>query len=103
MAVTITNKYPAGTAGGNSLDIVVSAFETVSVVLFVQAGTALPDMQCSVQRKLSTGNYQNVPEGTPGVPAYITNERPEVVLSAPGTYRVVIPATAVAVILEENR
>lgn len=103
MAVTTTNKYPAGTAGGNSLDIVVSAFEVVSVVLFVQNGSVLPDLQCPVQRKLSTGNYQNVPEGLPGVPAFITNERPEVVFMAPGTYRVVIPSTALAVILEENR
>lgn len=103
MAVTITNKYAASSAGGNSGDIVVSAGEAVVVVLLPAAGVDLPSrIQCRLQRKLSTGSYRAVP--TDGaIPALLSSERSELVLQAPGTYRVVVPATPVDVLVEEHR
>lgn len=102
MAVAITNKYAASSAGGNSGDIIVSAGEAVVVVLLPAAGAFPGRVQCRVQRKLSTGGYQNVPASS-AVPGVLSSSEPEVVLAAPGTYRVVVPVTSANVLVEEHR
>jgi len=102
-----TNKFASSQAGGNSTDIVVDQGQAVSVVLEANAAVALPaGLQCTVLRKTAAGFYQRVPDagGRNGVPALITSDAPEVVFSAPGTYRVVVPATpGTNVVLTEYR
>lgn len=103
MAVVTTNKYPASSAGGNSLDIVVSAGEAVVVALLPAVGTLLPgNVGCKIQRKVSTGQYQPVPHDR-AVPGTLDASNREAVLAAPGTYRVVVPQTTADVIVEEYR
>lgn len=103
---TATNKYASSAAGGNSSDIVVDQGLSVTVALEAAAAVALPaGVQCTVLRKTAAGFYQRVPDAGPrsGVPAQVTSEAPEVVFSAPGTYRIVVPATSINVVLTEYR
>ncbi|MCJ7409530.1 hypothetical protein LPQ06_28465 [Klebsiella pneumoniae] len=100
---TVTNRFAASSAGGASQSIVVNQGETVVVSLSRADGTAhTTAIQCRVQRQVNGSNWQSVPDSA-HVPGYLTSDAGEIVLSAPGTYRVIVPATPYNVVVEEHR
>ena len=97
---TTTTRYN-GTAGGQTPDISVEQGETVMLVLYAPGGVT-PSVQCTLQRKLGDGSWQAVPTDR-GSPGMLGAGMSELVLGAPGVYRVVVPATTTSVRIEETR
>jgi hypothetical protein len=82
--------YAANTAAGTSTDIVVAAGASVNVGIFPATGSAFT----------ITGDLATIMLDTPGADvaiAKLTDRCPSVAVSGPGTYRVVKPATAIAI------
>jgi hypothetical protein len=96
-----TNSLYDSAAGGATTDIVVNQGETVTLVLYTIT-PPLPSIQCTVQRKLRDNSWQTVPNDR-GAPGMLGAGMTEVVLGAPGIYRVQIPTTTSAVRIDEVR
>lgn len=97
---TTTTLYNSAT-GGQTTDISVEQGETVMLVLYAPGGTT-PSVQAMLQRKLGDGSWQRVPDDR-GSPGMLGGGATEMVLGAPGVYRVVVPATGTVVRIEETR
>lgn len=98
---TISTKYD-NTIGGRTAEISVDQGMVVTVALAHKDGTPLPPgLQARVQRKVG-GNWQNVPFDR-GVPAIVTGDAAEASFTSPGIFSLLLPASAKAIIAEENR
>jgi hypothetical protein len=101
-APVVTNKYASSMAGGRSADIQVGQGESVTVYVWASDLSALPEnFQARVLRKVGTG-YRQMPDSK-DIPAILTESRWEVVLTAPGTYAVLVPPTQENVTVTEER
>ena len=101
---TVTPIYPASAAGGHTQTIAVDQGQVVVVSLARADGQKIDNgnLQCRVQRRVNTDKWQGVP-GDIGLPAFLTGDALEIVISAPGFYRLAVPQTPWPVLLEEHR
>lgn len=97
---TTTTLYDSA-AGGTTSEITLEQGETVMLVLYAP-GTTTPSIQCTLQRKLGNGAWQAVPNDR-GSPGTLGAGVSEMVLGAPGVYRVQVPQTSVGVRIEGTR
>lgn len=102
MAIVVTNKYNSA-AGGVSSDITVSQGESVTVLMYNADYSPLPgNLQVPVRRFLGGTAYRQVPDSK-DQPGMLTTSVAEVVLNAPGTYNLKVPATSTALKIDEIR
>lgn len=92
MPQTLTPLSPVTTAG-QSADIVVTTPTTI--FLFTATGVFPSGVQCPVLRK--KGSVYEPVTSDDGAPQFLTSERREITMTAPGTYAVSKPLTAFAV------